>query len=668
MPTLCLNMIVRNEAARIERCLKSVAPYINHWVVYDTGSTDDTISRIESFFAGRGIPGHVARGEFINFEQARNAGLAAAREANVPSDYLLLLDADMELVVEKENPFENLTGISYDMTQKGGGVTYLNRRLLKVLCPNKYIGVTHEYLDAAATATIEGAWFLDHADGSNRADKYIRDVRLLIDDLKVNPTNGRSWFYLAQSFREMGRWASAMHAYQRRIDLGGWDEELWNSQFNIAWMHKNMGNEAEFIRNLLVAYNMRPSRAEVLFDLAHHFREKGWNAPASLFAEVGMQIPQPKDALFVNEFVYHAGLKEEFAITGFYNDRTKQRAFRVCDEMALLRGNYATQRHNGRVNLYHYLRPLGHLVGSFRPRRINVEVPDGYTAMNPSVASVGGQLCAIVRTVNYTMNENDQYLIKGTDGTANDSNPIHTRNFLCKFGYEWPMIGDTIKPHTAREIIYNNNYEVKYHLVRGWEDMRLIPWGPSSELFVSSCVREMNKEGVCEQVLAQINTNHSLSGITPMIRKEHGYEKNWMPIVDDPSVKGPQRFMYRLNHIVDGFGQDKKIFPSRQDTGQISGGSQVIPFFGGWIALVHEAMYKDGKRYYQHRFAYFNLDLSLRSLSLPFVFFDKQIEFAAGLCWHGPDDLVISFGVRDREAWMARIDATDVLELEPCPN
>lgn len=57
---LCLNMIVRNEAANIERCLASVAPVIGAWVIGDTGSTDTTPELIQRFFAARGIPRRVA--------------------------------------------------------------------------------------------------------------------------------------------------------------------------------------------------------------------------------------------------------------------------------------------------------------------------------------------------------------------------------------------------------------------------------------------------------------------------------------------------------------------------------------------------------------------------------------------------------------------------------
>ena len=39
---ICLNMIVKNEAHVIRRCLDSVRPHITHWVIVDTGSTDRT--------------------------------------------------------------------------------------------------------------------------------------------------------------------------------------------------------------------------------------------------------------------------------------------------------------------------------------------------------------------------------------------------------------------------------------------------------------------------------------------------------------------------------------------------------------------------------------------------------------------------------------------------
>ncbi len=107
--TVCLNMIVKNEMANLDRCLGAVAPYIACWVIGDTGSTDGTQEFIRSFFAARSIPGELHSFPFINFAQARNEALDRARASSLRFDYLLLTDADMELTVQSPAFPQDLT-------------------------------------------------------------------------------------------------------------------------------------------------------------------------------------------------------------------------------------------------------------------------------------------------------------------------------------------------------------------------------------------------------------------------------------------------------------------------------------------------------------------------------------------------------------------------------
>ena len=46
-PTICLNMIVKNESRVIKRCLESVKGFIDYWVIVDTGSEDGTQDMIK---------------------------------------------------------------------------------------------------------------------------------------------------------------------------------------------------------------------------------------------------------------------------------------------------------------------------------------------------------------------------------------------------------------------------------------------------------------------------------------------------------------------------------------------------------------------------------------------------------------------------------------------
>ena len=56
-PTICLNMIVKNEVHIVAQVLDAVAPYISSWVIVDTGSDDGTQDLIRNHMDSLGIPG-----------------------------------------------------------------------------------------------------------------------------------------------------------------------------------------------------------------------------------------------------------------------------------------------------------------------------------------------------------------------------------------------------------------------------------------------------------------------------------------------------------------------------------------------------------------------------------------------------------------------------------
>ena len=305
MSTLCLNMIVRNEMANLERCLSAVAPHIGCWVIGDTGSGDGTQGFIRDFFGARGIAGELHKFAFVDFEQARNEALRAAYASALSFDYLLFDDADMELEVEDAGFRERLTGPGYNVLQRSGGLSYWNTRLVRRDAGAWYRGVTHEYLDVpGGTEALTGLWYRDHATGANRADKVERDIRLLTAALKTEPENGRYWFYLAQSYRDAGRLKEAADAFARRAGMGGWAEEAWQARLELARCRRDLSDEAGFVKAALEAVEARPLRAEPLYDLARHHRIAGANHVSAMFAQRGLELAAPAgDLLFVEEWV-----------------------------------------------------------------------------------------------------------------------------------------------------------------------------------------------------------------------------------------------------------------------------------------------------------------------------------------------------------------------------
>jgi glycosyltransferase involved in cell wall biosynthesis len=219
-------MIVKNEAARIERCLASVKPHIACWSITDTGSSDETCARIRDLLGD--LPGYLSHIVFENFGQARNDALRAALQSRLDFDYLLLADADMELIAP--DGFGGMEAPGYRMLQKSDQLSYWNTRLVRRDNPSRYKGVTHEYLETdRPVENLAGPYFIDHADGANRPGKFDRDIALLEEALMRDPDDARSVFYLAQSYKDRGDFAKAADLYEQRALMGGFDEEVFYS-------------------------------------------------------------------------------------------------------------------------------------------------------------------------------------------------------------------------------------------------------------------------------------------------------------------------------------------------------------------------------------------------------------------------------------------------------
>ena len=95
---LSLSMIVRDEADRLERCLASVAGFVDEMVLLDTGSVDDTVAIAER--CGAVVHRLPWPGDFA---PARNEALK-----HVHGDWVLVLDADEVLSEQAREPLRQL--------------------------------------------------------------------------------------------------------------------------------------------------------------------------------------------------------------------------------------------------------------------------------------------------------------------------------------------------------------------------------------------------------------------------------------------------------------------------------------------------------------------------------------------------------------------------------
>lgn len=71
--TIALSMIVKNEAPVIARCLASVRPLIDYWLIVDTGSTDGTQDLVREIL--HDVPGMLYERRWHDFATNRNEAL-----------------------------------------------------------------------------------------------------------------------------------------------------------------------------------------------------------------------------------------------------------------------------------------------------------------------------------------------------------------------------------------------------------------------------------------------------------------------------------------------------------------------------------------------------------------------------------------------------------------
>lgn len=323
--TVCLNMIVKNETKVIERCLKSVKPLIDYWVIVDTGSTDGTQKVIKEFM--KDIPGELHERPWVNFGHNRNEALQLAKNKG---DYLLFIDADEELIISEDFVKPHFDKDSYYIMTEMGGTQYVRLQMVKNPLNWKWIGVLHEYLhcpEAKAPEILNGVINLPRCEGARSEDpqKFKKDAAVLEKALETEPNNDRYVFYLAQSYRDAGEAALAIKNYEKRIAMGGWDQEVFFSKYQICLLQEQLQIEPQkIIKGYLDCYTSRPTRVEPLCRLATFYRMQGDYLLGYLVASYGLSLPRPSDTLFVETWIYDYGLLLEKSVNAYWLGNYKE--------------------------------------------------------------------------------------------------------------------------------------------------------------------------------------------------------------------------------------------------------------------------------------------------------------------------------------------------------
>ena len=327
--SICLVMIVKNEEEVIRRSLSSVLPFVDTWCIVDTGSTDSTMTKIKEIAEEFGVQGTLHERPWINFGHNRSEALELARPM---ATWSMMFDADdifkgFEGKKKETRPIFSSSVDVYNLTIKKGEMIYYRNGFFNNIRAWRYVGVVHEYpecpdIQNQKTVLLEDLYIDARTEGarSKDIDKYKHDAELLEKDLEENPTNQRSMFYAAQSWRDYGNREKALYWYGKRADtMTGWYQERYVSLYNMIKLTDSLELKFQLAWRALAVC---PKRLEATYEVLRYTRSKDlWSLQAYALGHISNKEATRKvdpSFLFFENTVYTYAFDDEFAIHCYY--------------------------------------------------------------------------------------------------------------------------------------------------------------------------------------------------------------------------------------------------------------------------------------------------------------------------------------------------------------
>jgi glycosyltransferase involved in cell wall biosynthesis len=639
-------MIVKNESKIIRRLFDSVCDIINSYCICDTGSVDGTPQIIKEYFEAKGIPGKVIEEPFRDFGYNRTHSLLACGGME-NADYILLMDADMIL---EPDPSFDVTKFkqalhcaeAHYIFQGSPTMSYKNVRIVKNGIGIKYWGVTHEVIETPPNSRYSNIgkdilFINDVGDGGAKADKFERDIRLLLRGLEEKPNNDRYTFYLANSYRENGEKQKAIETYKKRIEIGGWIEEIWQSYYNIGKCYQALGEDEKAIANWLEGYDRFPDRLENIYEIMTHYRGKSKNRLVyELYRMVKDRLDQtrgkPLDNLFVQNDVYDYKIDYEYTISGYYCNPDKMDIAKLCMQVL----GTPTVDHGIMKNVlsnYKFYAEKLTVKGSKVEFHTNVLRHPDFVTSTPSMCYLdgGAKLLVNVRHVNYRIDEKGNYVNK---------DKIETKNWLTLYDRETEAIEKEF------ELDYNRELDDLYV---GLEDVRLFEDG--GQVFFTANRGLSSGQMAIECGSINLKTGKTESSILKKNDHMKSIEKNWTLFAGlDPRdalriVYGWYPFTVYKTDLKNKTTQNNQP-PFFKDVRGSCNGIRVKS--ETWF-LCHTVSYEDRRYYYHIIIALDTATCKVARWTKYFTFDGKPVEYALGFLYDNVhDSFMIGYSTMDR--------------------
>lgn len=647
-PSVCLNMIVKNESKIIERALESVVGFVDTFCICDTGSTDNTVSLIQSFFKRHDIEGKIIHHEFVSFGHNRTVALKSAVGM---ADYVLLIDADMVFCNETNDKTWLSDADCFHVWQLAGTSKYKNIRIVRSSLPNlHYCGSTHEHVSFPSCAKVqtmpcELVHIKDVGDGGCKKNKFLRDVRLLKSDLKLDPQNPRALFYLANTYFDLNMEDEAKEFYKKRLERVVWNEEESFALMRLGELSYRKGNEDESVCRWLESFARCTTRLESLYEVVKHYRKKENYILSYLLYKMGEKVDcfrKDEPPLFMDNSVHRFRFFEEGLIIKFYNND-----FDVSKEIVQVL-NWGDNE-NVSLGLSNYK--------FYNPKFENVKVMDftkDDSMHNGEVKLFSSTPCIIKHPTqkdHYLMNQRFvNYQIDKKNGSYNYKKQVLTRNRLVVFDKDFNELESFMFPQRETEEPY-----------AGVEDVRIHRDHLGKTIFTGVSFHKSKKIGV---VVGDYNFDSSELSFREVVpERSFTVEKNW---VFTP-FKNETHMVYAWHPLQIGSLTDDgvlKITFRREMPGifRFCRGSTNACKFGNEVWFIVHIVSHEVPRCYYHMFVVFDTEFKTCRYSFPSKFSNCKIEYCIGLIVED-EKIIVSYSTWDSRSYVSVLEKSHVESL-----
>lgn len=603
-----------------------------------------------------------------DFSAARNFALRAVGNSG---DWGVILDSDERLHLDERFDLREALachdGDVLLVASRDG--TYVKDRFfrLPVVGPH-FVGPTHEVcIGWANRQTLRGVRFSELGKTwEELKQKRLRDEKILKEHTKRNPKDPRWFYYLGDTLAALDKRQAAIDAFNRCLSLRGWaDEGAW-AAYRSAELSIMLENFDAAVETAAKGLARHAGVAELAWMAALASTRAGRQAQATYWARMSVALGCYKGcgknvtregfkhvpALYElpYDILRHSTQGEEKIEAEREFDLAKEARFGKSGlETALNRNADDSIRDEARSDIALLSKPLSELCESVVMKRLTLDekILGGYRLTNPSVATHEGKLLCVVRSVNYEIVDG-RYVMPDEDHGV-----IKTQNYLVELSSDLQVAGPA---QWIRDMATDPRFP---SLVLGYEDLRLISVG--GRLHASATVRDRIEDCRCEIAILDLDANADVR--TAHVQRGNDHEKNWMPIAGQLSwiYKCDPTLVIRYNPSTEECDDSEESIPAL-GLDHLRGGSQLVPYGDGFLCVAHEVVYRDSKRVYLHRFVRFGPDFRILAVTDPWVFHGIGIEFCAGLAQVG-EKLVLSYGLKDSEAWALSMDVADVTKL-----